>query len=287
VTISEVALTARPIETGIATPKMPSYDEAEDVRQHLEDVAAMDARLEGAGVKVNWAEATVLDLGAAGGIHAGVVAARAKRLHAADTQDQNVRWNGEFVKLLSEKFSRHGLKLPISRIEFDVADAQFLMYRDGWFDTVVSFNAFEHIQNPALALAEVGRVLKRGGVFYTSFDPLWTADTGSHFSHRVPEPWAHLFLSDAEFIARMTAAGAPEEEVRDFRHAMNRWRLNQFNELFQDKALGSGLNLVWMTSWKGVSKQENMAVDYFDELKKRYSEDELLTRSMSAVFVRI
>jgi ubiquinone/menaquinone biosynthesis C-methylase UbiE len=265
---------------------MPAYDEAEDVLQHLEDIAAMDARLRGAGVNVKWADAVVLDLGAAGGIHAGVVAARVRRLHAADMQDQNVRWNGEFVKLLSEKFNRHGLDLPMSRIEFNVTDAQHLIYRDAWFDVVISINAFEHIQNPALALAEVGRVLKHGGVFYVSFDPLWTADTGSHFSHLVPEPWAHLIMSDAEYVTRMKAAGASTGEIEDFARAMNRWRLSQFKELFEDKAFGIGLNLVWTTSWKGVSKPENMKIEYFDELKKQYSEDDLLTRGLSAVFTR-
>ncbi len=247
----------------------------------------MDARLKGAGVNVNWPNATALDLGAAGGIHAGVLAARVKRLNAADTEDQHLRWNGEFVKLLSEKFGRHGFSLPMSRVEFNVTDARQLMYRDEWFDIVVSFNSFEHIQEPGLALREIGRVLKHGGVFYTSFDPIWTADTGSHFSHRVPAPWAHLILSDSEFISEMTNAGAPPSEIEEFKHAMNRWRLSQFTDLFEDRASAFGLSLVWMSSWKGVSESTHMNVEYFESLKQRYSEDELLTRGMSAVLLRV
>jgi ubiquinone/menaquinone biosynthesis C-methylase UbiE len=266
---------------------MSVYDEAQDILQHLEDVTTMDERLTGAGVRLNWVEATVLDLGGAGGLHAGILASRARRLHAADMQDQNVRWQGEFVKLLTEKFLRHGVTLPVARLEFNVADAQRLMYRDGWFDLVVSFDAFEHIADPAQALAEVARVLKYGGVFYVTFDPIWTADTGSHFSHRVPEPWAHLRISNDDFVARMTSSGASEDEIRDFRNAMNRWRASQFQELFETKAIALGLGLRWMTSWKGVSKPENLNVDYYEELKAQYSEDDLLTRGMSAIFVKL
>lgn len=93
------------------------------------------------------------------------------------------------------------MALPVDRLEFDVTDAMDLMYRTGWFDFVYSINAFEHIPDPARALAEVGRVLRSGGYAYLSFDPAWTADTGSHFQHRVSEPWAHVLLDD-EFASR-------------------------------------------------------------------------------------
>jgi SAM-dependent methyltransferase len=233
---------------------MSLYDEAEDMRQHLDDITSMDTRMQAAGVQVNWHAATVLDLGASGGLHAGVLASRAKRVIAADMEDQHVRWSGEFVRLLSEKFARHGMSLPMARIEFNVADAHQLMYRDNWFDIVVSFNSFEHIHDPEGALREIGRVLKHGGIFYASFDPIWTADTGSHFTHRVPAPWAHLLLSEADFITQMNSGGAPPSEIEEFKKAMNRWRLPRFKLLFESKALDMGLNLVWMTSWKGQTE---------------------------------
>lgn len=52
-----------------------------------------------------------------------------------------------------------------------VADAHRLPFRDEVFDAVVSFNTFEHLQNPFIAAKEILRVLKPGGkvVIHTAF----------------------------------------------------------------------------------------------------------------------
>ena len=166
------------------------------------------------------------DIGGGGGVHAALLARRSKRVHSADIIDQQLRYKGEFIKLLVEKLGRYGMDLPVDRIEFNVTDATNLFYREGWFDFVCSINAFEHIADPAKALSEIARALRPGAFAYISFDPIWTADTGNHFQHRVPEPWAHLVLGDAEFTSRMRAAGAEQWELDEYLNAMNgvRWK---------------------------------------------------------------
>lgn len=49
-------------------------------------------------------------------------------------------------------------------VEKKVADACKLPYQDGFFDAVVSFDVFEHIENDNKAINEVYRVLKSDGV---------------------------------------------------------------------------------------------------------------------------
>ncbi|MFK7797803.1 MAG: class I SAM-dependent methyltransferase [Aureispira sp.] len=44
-----------------------------------------------------------------------------------------------------------------------IADATNLPYDEGFFDIVVSFDVFEHIENDQKAVSEVYRVLKKGG----------------------------------------------------------------------------------------------------------------------------
>jgi SAM-dependent methyltransferase len=44
-----------------------------------------------------------------------------------------------------------------------VGDAHFLPFRDNIFDHVFAFNVFEHLRQPAVAAAEILRVLKPGG----------------------------------------------------------------------------------------------------------------------------
>ncbi|MBL8849797.1 MAG: methyltransferase domain-containing protein, partial [Planctomycetaceae bacterium] len=46
-----------------------------------------------------------------------------------------------------------------------LADAHALPFAGGSFDAVLSFAVFEHLHNPFLAIREVSRILKPGGVF--------------------------------------------------------------------------------------------------------------------------
>ena len=259
------------------------YDEAADFAEHAAQIRSMEELLTEARVTVDWKSGTVCDIGGGGGLRAALLAARVKRAHCADIIDQQARYNGEFVKLLVEKLGRHGHHLPIDRFEFNVADATRLVYRDEWFDFACSVNAFEHIPHPERALREMARVLRPGAFAYISFDPIWTADTGSHFQHRVADPWAHLLLSDAEFVAKMREAGADDWEVGEFRNAMNRVRLSAFERLFQYTAGETGLEVLLQRSWCGVVNENHYDHANFAVALQTYSREELTTRGMAAV----
>ncbi len=53
-------------------------------------------------------------------------------------------------------------------IHFEIADIHKLNFHDGYFDAVCSFETVEHLDNLQIFLAEVRRVLKKGGVFIVS-----------------------------------------------------------------------------------------------------------------------
>ena len=128
------------------------------------------------------------------------------------------------------KNKRNGYSIHPEKIEFHQADAQNLIYRDDSFDAVISQNAFEHIPDPALALHECLRVLKLGGLLFVSFDPVWTADSGSHFLHRVGEPWMQLTTSDDDFVKVMRSNASSEAEVTSFLNDMNRRPVSYYRD---------------------------------------------------------
>ncbi len=49
------------------------------------------------------------------------------------------------------------------KIKWEVCDIQNLPHSDGTFDTVISLETIEHVPDPKQALAELARVLRRGG----------------------------------------------------------------------------------------------------------------------------
>jgi SAM-dependent methyltransferase len=79
------------------------------------------------------------------------------------------------------------MRMPTGRMDFD----------DASFDFVYSLSAFEHLADPAAALAEVKRVLRPGGVAYISVH-LYTSHSGSHDPGTFATPrlrppyWPHL-----------------------------------------------------------------------------------------------
>jgi len=59
-------------------------------------------------------------------------------------------------------------------------DGRDLDFEDGSFDAVLSIATMEHVNGVENLLAEVARVLRPGGVFHTTFDPIWTCGIGHH-----------------------------------------------------------------------------------------------------------
>ncbi|MBV4420369.1 methyltransferase domain-containing protein [Clostridium tyrobutyricum] len=54
------------------------------------------------------------------------------------------------------------------RFDFKIADAQKIPFKDNSFDVVIANNMLYHISNIDLALSEINRVLKPGGILYAS-----------------------------------------------------------------------------------------------------------------------
>jgi ubiquinone/menaquinone biosynthesis C-methylase UbiE len=266
---------------------MINYDDKKFFLEHQKDVSEMVVRFANHEINFDLTNSNVLDVGGGGGIQAGCLAQNALRVICMDISDNQVRYGGEFVKLLAQKFLRNEFTLPIERVEFHVGDAMSMIYKDAQFDFISSFNVFEHIPDPARAFSECARVLKSGGYIYLTFAPIWTADSGSHFHHRVIEPWSHLILSDEEFIAKMRTAGADDAEVFDFTYAMNRMNLNYYLSLFDD-VKKFGLTKLAHVKWEGFYSPNNEHHPNFNTcLSNGYSTETLKTNGMYLILQKI
>lgn len=192
-----------------------------------------------------------LEVGGEGGILAGLVGRRVRHVISTDIVPVQGKHAGGFTQLLAAKFERNGERLPLDGVEFLYADAQSLPFRDDWFDFCFSQNAFEHIPDPGKALREVIRVTRPGGYIYLQFDPLWTADSGSHFLHRIGEPWLHLIADDETITNIMRANGADESEVESYRHHMNRRPVSYYRQTFPQVIGELGARVVMHHEWSG------------------------------------
>ena len=138
-------------------------------------------------------------------------------------------------------------------------DARRLAFPDQSFDRVFSVAALEHILELPVALAEMRRVLRPGGMVYASFGPIWSGAKGHHINARAgdvvlhhadprrnPLPdFSHLLLSPDEMRAAIARTHGKEmgDAVVEWI-----WRSSDINRLFFHEYLrafaASGLELV-------------------------------------------
>ena len=262
------------------------YDESTDFAHHAQEVQRYLDCCRPLGVRPS-TDGLCLDFGAGNGMHAGYLSAHFGQVWAADIIDYSSLYEGEFLKLIREKHARNAAPFVTDRIRFVNTDGMDLIFRDGMFDSVVSFNVFEHVPDPVRALNEILRVLKPCGHAYITFDPIWTCDTGSHYSHLVTEPWAHLLLSDDAYCSKLKALGASDAQCNEYRYAMNRVRLAQHLAAFASVVKEGRARQLSHHHWSGTEKPGS--VDHANFAAARalgYSKEELLTRGLCYVLAK-
>lgn len=122
------------------------------------------------------------EVGGDGGLVAGLMAKQFAHLVSTDSVSSQLAYKARCWRFLRLKFERNDETSPHDKAEFLVADVENLPFRDGGFDFCFSQNAFELIPDTEKALREMVRVIRPSGLIYLMFDPLWTADSGSHSS---------------------------------------------------------------------------------------------------------
>jgi SAM-dependent methyltransferase len=188
----------------------------------------------------------VLDVGCGlGGKSVAYAEAGARVVVGCDLSLDNV----SAAQTYAESIERNGRGMdgtPMDRPvwAFVAADASRLPVPDGRFDTVIANDAMEHFAAPEVALAEMTRVTRRGGVIWLFFTPHFSP-LGSHLYDYIYIPWCHLLFSRRRLeeaireVLHSRSPNAREEETEDrvrrimasFDHDLNRMSIRRFFRL--------------------------------------------------------
>jgi ubiquinone/menaquinone biosynthesis C-methylase UbiE len=149
-------------------------------------------------------DARILDLGCGDGIMAfGVCEASGRQVVGTDLT--------EAFKILparaQQTLGRTSLptRLHFVRGELNCA----LPFPDAHFTAGYSWSVFEHVTSLGSLTQELYRVLRADGRFFLRVAPLFHSRWGSHLRRLVHTPWAHLLMSEADFLEQ--AASAPDQ----------------------------------------------------------------------------
>ncbi len=153
----------------------------------------------------------VLDVGCGAGFLANDLAARGHRVTGLDAAADSLA--------VARAHDATGT------VDYQHGDALALPYADGSFDVVCAMDFLEHVEEPARAIAEAGRVLAPGGLFFFhTFNRTWLAwlvviKGVEWFVRNTPHDMhvLRLFLRPDEVAAMCRAARLEPVELRGSR----------------------------------------------------------------------
>jgi ubiquinone/menaquinone biosynthesis C-methylase UbiE len=141
----------------------------------------------------------------------------------------------------------------VSNAKFMRADGRCLPFPDNSFDAVLSVATMEHVNGLDVFLAEVARVLKHKGFFYTEFSPIWSSAKGHHVyavvgpkearfwkpgKNPIPD-YAHLLMTPDEMREYLRSGPCTEELIEPiiqwvyFGDSLNRCHYEEYMESFR------------------------------------------------------
>jgi SAM-dependent methyltransferase len=126
-------------------------------------------------------------------------------------------------------------------LEFRTCEARRLPAEDASFDVVITWSAFEHVEDPLAVAGEIRRILRPDGVLMLQLWPFFHSEHGAHLWQSFPERFIQHLRPDAEIteVVRAAAAHPPEltEEFLAVYAELNRITLDDL----QRALLGGGL----------------------------------------------
>lgn len=170
-------------------------------------------------------DARILDLGCGDGIMAlGVCEAGGHAVVGSDLTDAFQTLPGRVAQALGA-----GHSIPPGLGFSQASPGEPLPFPDAHFDAGYSWSVFEHVDDVPALLSEVMRVLKPGAPFFLQIEPLYFSPYGSHLRRLVPRPWAHLRMSQADYLVE--AAAATDQVRAEEKDVL--YQLNAFEQVKQ------------------------------------------------------
>jgi SAM-dependent methyltransferase len=170
-----------------------------------------------------------------------------------------------FNKVIKKEFIKQTKLASWPKFTLLQGDAKNIPFPDQYFDFIYSTDVFEHLENPALVIDEIIRLLKPGGSIWLAFlhyghanalhDLRWITQ-----SKDAPQPWSHLIPDYSDNVQQ----GA----------FVNTLRLQDWESLFHAKCPGVVFDKVYLDDSKMKEFLKNARMKgYLSD----YDDEELLT----------
>lgn len=140
----------------------------------------------------------------------------------------------DFVPRSIETARAHAARIGVGNAQFVCADLHAWRPRER-FDVLLSFDAFEHIDEPRAFLLRMRELLRPGGIAVVCFGPLFHSPFGDHMwgFFRVQLPWRGVLFSEQAMLRLRRECFRPTDPARtlgEIAGGLNRMRFSEFIE---------------------------------------------------------
>jgi len=138
------------------------------------------------------------------------------------------------LNVVTNAFSNTGF--PFETVKFSknsqiyaLTDGNGLPFKKNMFSGVFSQNIMEHVLTPEEYISESIRVLKKDGILYMYWAPLWSGPSGHHLQTAIGKTWDEKYNDNWEFIPKWGHLYMSEEELKEY------WKNKGLNDEFIKK----------------------------------------------------
>jgi len=116
-------------------------------------------------------------------------------------------------------------------LRFERSEPTAIPAPDNYFDVVVTWSVFEHVDDPVALLAEVRRVLHPDGNLFLQLWPFYDSEHGGHLWPHYDGPFPHLLRSDEQILGEIEGRQAtdPRRSAEDEYRSLNKITLDELH----------------------------------------------------------
>lgn len=133
------------------------------------------------------------------------------------------------IDLRSEGFDKRAQEEGVALVQMDAENLQFA---DESYDCIFSYDSFEHFRHPDVVLQNALRVLKKNGLLYLVFGPLYMSPFGQHAYRSITVPYCQFLFPRSALVDFVASRGLERIEFEN----VNEWPVTRFRKLWAEYA---------------------------------------------------
>jgi SAM-dependent methyltransferase len=159
-------------------------------QREFDDGAGFFGHFGGELRETDFAGRTILDLGCGYGGRTVYYAERCRAKFVVGV---------EILEPMVDRCRRFAQARDVGHVEFQTAAAEALEFADATFDCVVSYDVFEHVDDPLVAMREAARLTRPGGDIWLVL-PTYLGARASHLDYLTQLPMLHRIFDPATIV---------------------------------------------------------------------------------------